>query len=281
MDIKEVPDGILLDNPDSFNLHQIISCGQCFRWDETKPGIWRGVAYDTLLEIEQIGAGSYLFKCSREAFDSVWFSYFDLARDYSEIKRSVAGDSFLEDAVRAGEGIRVLQQEPFEMLITFIISQCNNIPKIKTTVRRLCEKLGVSVKDKTGRYYLFPTPEALADNPDVVKSCGVGYRDKYLVSAARKIINGELELAHLQRVTREEAFNELTALYGVGSKVANCILLFGLRHLDGFPEDLWIKKVLDKHYAGKFNSNHYDGYKGIIQQYMFYYGRNLGATYFT
>ncbi|MBP9579959.1 MAG: hypothetical protein KBE39_10525, partial [Parabacteroides sp.] len=129
-------------------------------------------------------------------------------------------------------------------------------------------------------YYLFPTPRALADNPDVVRLCGVGYRDKYIVSAARKIVNGELDLKHLQIVSREDAYRELINLFGVGSKVANCILLFGLRHLDGFPEDLWIKKVLEKHYHGKFDSNRYNGFKGIIQQYMFYYGRTLGANYF-
>jgi len=280
MIIKDVAEGVILSNLDSFNLHQIITCGQCFRWDETNPGLWRGVAFDTQLEIQQLDAETYLFKCSREAFDSLWFSYFDLARDYSEIKRSVTGDSFLEDAIQAGEGIRILQQEPFEILITFIISQCNNIPKIKTTITRLCEQLGVSVKDKTGHYYLFPTPQALADNPDVVKLCGVGYRDKYIVSASRKIVNGELDLTGLRFVSREDAYRELITLFGVGSKVANCILLFGLRHLDGFPEDLWIKKVLEKHYQGKFDSNRYNGFKGIIQQYMFYYGRILGANYF-
>lgn len=168
------------------------------------------------------------------------------------------------------------------MLITFIISQCSNIPKIKTNVNILCQKLGAYVEDKHGKdgYYLFPTPKALAENPELIASCGVGYRDKYIVNAARKVLTGELNLDHLRTVSREEAFDALISLYGVGRKVANCVLLFGLQHLDGFPIDLWIKKVLDKHYQGLFDTSRYNGYRGVIQQYMFYYGRTLGASYF-
>ena len=282
MQILEVAEGVILSRPDSFNMNQIITSGQCFRWDEIKTNVWRGVAFDTLLEIELLDDNSYLFKCTKETFYSLWYDYFDFERDYEQIKRSVSGDSFLEKAVVVGDGIRILRQDPFEMLITFIISQCSNIPKIKTNVNILCQKLGAYVEDKHGKdgYYLFPTPKDLAENPELIASCGVGYRDKYIVNAARKVLTGELNLDHLRTVSREEAFDALVSLYGVGRKVANCVLLFGLQHLDGFPIDLWIKKVLDKHYQGLFDTSRYNGYRGVIQQYMFYYGRTLGASYF-
>lgn len=281
MIIKEEPEGVVLQDPDSFNLKQIFTCGQCFRWNEVRPDVWRGIALGRFLEIETLSANSYLFRCTKEDFDKIWLPYFDLERDYTAIKKSVCGDLFLEEAVKWGSGIRILQQDPFEMLITFIISQCNNIPKIKTTIFRLCERLGQPLDTNCGRYFLFPSPEALFNNPHLVLNSGVGFRAKYIISAAEKVINGELNLNNLIEADREMAFRELTTLPGVGSKVANCVLLFGLRHLDGFPEDLWIKKVLAKHYDGKFDSNRYNGYKGIIQQYLFYYGRHLGTAYFS
>ncbi len=172
MQILEVAEGVILSRPDSFNMNQIITSGQCFRWDEIKTNVWKGVAFDTLLEIELLDDNSYLFKCTKEAFYSLWYDYFDFERDYEQIKRSVSGDSFLEKAVVVGDGIRILRQDPFEMLITFIISQCSNIPKIKTNVNILCQKLGAYVEDKHGKdgYYLFPTPKALAENPIDINS---------------------------------------------------------------------------------------------------------------
>lgn len=282
MQVNEVPEGVILYKPDSFNMSQIVTSGQCFRWDEIDKNIWRGVAFDTLLEIELLDDNSYLFKCKKEVFYSLWYNYFDLGRDYEHIKKSVVGDSFLEKAIEAGEGIRILRQDPFEILITFIISQCSNIPKIKTNVNNICKKLGTYVENnyvKEG-YYLFPTPKALAENLKTITSCGVGYRDKYIVDAARKVLTGELDLNSLQSVSREEAFEALLSLHGVGKKVANCVLLFGLQHMDGFPVDIWIKKVLDKHYNGLFDTSSYNGYRGVIQQYMFYYSRMLGSSYF-
>ena len=255
-----------------FDLGQIARSGQCFRMYETAPGRFSLTAMDRYLEVRQED-DRFWFDCGEEEFDGFWAHYFDLETDYGGfIARIGKRDRYLQAAAAAGSGIRILNQDLWEVMVTFLISQNNHIKRIRQCVERLCLHFGEKKETPEGHvYYAMPGPAALAD-PDRLKDMGLGYRDRYIARLAADVAEGRISLEHLKRIrSRKQTHQELTAIYGVGDKVADCIQLFGLHQIDTFPVDTWIKKILERHYPKGFPMYRYRGCAGVMQQYMFYY----------
>ncbi len=263
----------------NMNMIQIIESGQCFRWGQLKQGLFAGVVGNKTLFVEQT-KDRIRFYCSIDEFNSIWVNYFDLNRDYSKIHSLATGDKFLEDAIQYGRGIRILRQEFWEVVVSFIISQQNNIPKIKSTIDKLCRVYGNKIGTESGiDFYTFPTPGALAlTTIEQLNQLGLGYRSSYVIAAAREIISTGptiLEGLHADYGAKaQQAYDYLVSFRGIGPKVASCILLFGLGHLNSFPVDVWMRRVIDEYYGGEIDISNLFPYAGVLQQYMFYYMRN-------
>lgn len=264
----------------NLNIKQIAESGQCFRMNPMLNGKYSLIAFDRYIELEQVEEDLIDLSCSEIEFDLIWKSYFDFDYDYSRVVDKLIGgsDEFLKKAASFGSGIRILRQDPFEMLISFIISQNKNIPSIKACIERICENYGMG-KDynKDGVVYnTFPTPIVLADaKKEDLRALKLGYRDEYIIGAARAVASGEIDLEALMVCSHDDAVKALKSIRGIGDKVANCISLFGLHHIEAFPIDVWMKRVLCEYYQDKFDPGQYSGYAGIVQQYMFYYIRHL------
>lgn len=254
----------------NFVLSETLDCGQAFRWSETEKDIWQGVAFGKFLKIGSKDNIITFFDTTKEDFELIWKDYFDLDRNYSEILSVLSGNEVLKIAGEFAGGIRILRQEPWEALCSFIISQNNNIPRIKGIVERLCENFGEKINDGV---YSFPTAEKIAtltlEDLVVLRS---GFRAKYILDAAKKIASGEIVLDSLRDMPLDSARSELIKIYGVGEKVADCTLLFGLSHIDAFPKDVWIKRAVEKLFGGVLPECT-KGYEGIAQQYIFHYAR--------
>lgn len=260
----------------NLNLKQIADSGQCFRMVEIGDNTYSIIAYDRYIELKQLDDDTIEISCDEDEFDEIWFDYFDLGYNYSSVcdKLIRGDDKFLSDAASFGSGIRILQQDPFEILISFIISQNKNIPAIMSSIEAISKMFGTKETNESASYYTFPTARALSKaSLEELRMAKLGYRDKYIQNAAKLVANGELDLDSLKKADHKEAFKELNNIFGVGPKVANCISLFGLHHLDMVPVDVWIKRTLEEVYDNKFDWNKYQGYAGIVQQYMFYYMR--------
>ena len=254
----------------NFDLKQIEESGQCFRMKMTDDNHAVNVAKGRILEIRRITDDTFEFDCSGEEFNNIWYDYFDFGTDYESFISSVPEDDvFLKKAVRAGKGIRILKQDPFETLITFIISQRKSIPAIKTSVEKLCRICGNEITDGI---YAFPDAKAIAElSEEDLGSCSLGYRAEYVRNAAMMVHRGELDLSVINNLSDEELLQRLKTVRGVGDKVANCVMLFAYHRIAAFPVDVWIKRMVDTYYNGRFPVERYPGYAGIMQQYMFYY----------
>ena len=258
---------------DNFDLGQICRSGQCFRMEQTGENSYRVIAGDKYLELTQ-EKGIVNFFCPEEDFISFWIRYFDLDCDYQQyIERINPRDRYLTEAVKLGNGIRILQQDLWEMIITFLISQQNNITRIRRCVENICEKYGQRCEDENGIvYYGFPEPQALAGlEEDALMECNLGYRSKYVVRTAKMIASGEFDLEAVKHMSYSKAKPCLMTLFGVGEKVADCICLFSLHQLQSFPVDTHIRQALDAHYKRGFPNRRYRGIQGVMQQYIFYY----------
>ena len=263
---------------DDLDLLKIAESGQCFRWNKTEDNCFRVIRGEYCVYMEETGEGEYRLDCTEEEFQAVWRPYLDLDLDYRKVRKRVKKrkDPFLADACEKEKGIRILRQDPWEMLVSFIISQNKNIPAIKKSIEMLSEMAGERKTDRRGEtYYAFPTPERIAGlSGQELSDCRLGYRCKYVRAAAEAVLSGSLDLGKLIAAGDEEALAALKGIYGVGTKVANCVLLFGLHHLNAFPVDVWIKKVLEEQYPGGYPYEEYSPWNGIYQQYMFAYYRN-------
>jgi N-glycosylase/DNA lyase len=247
-------------------MDQIADSGQCFRISKIAADCWRVAAFDNFLTIHSEGEGNYVFDCSWEEFEKIWFNYFDMPRDYGKIKADIrlSGDPYLIAAVNYGYGIRILKQDLWETLVTFIISQRNSITRIKSIVNRLCEPFG----------NCFPLPHLLEKYTEKdFLSLGVGYRARYLRNIVKVVLDNSLNLGELKNMECYAAINYLKRFDGIGDKVANCVALFGLHKVDAFPIDVWIRRIIDEQYGGHFDADRFAGYAGIVQQYMFFYRR--------
>ena len=218
--------------------------------------------------------GSVFISGTLNDFETIWRRYFDLDRDYTEIRRRLCVDDFMRQATAFGAGIRMLQQDRWEALCSFIISQCNNIPRIKKIVAGLCRLFGDEFEFEGKTHYTFPSAGRLAPLSAVdLEPVRCGYRDEYIIGAARAVDSGSLDLDRLARLEPGEARAALKTLRGVGDKVADCTLLFGLNMLDAFPLDVWMKRAVAKHYGPEFDPVIFSPYAGIAQQYIFNYIR--------
>ena len=235
------------------------------------PSLWEVQALDRFVTVRE-GKDDVRIDCSEAEFADFWREYFDLGCNYGEVIKSVdPGDFFLTEAAEYSRGLRILKQDPWEMLITFIISQRKNIPAITGCVEKISAEFGSPIGDGL---YAFPSPEQLAAAGDALCGCSLGYRDDYVRRAAGAAASGEADIYGWRSLDDADLSEKLLALRGVGVKVANCVMLFGYHRINAFPVDVWIKRVIDEKYGGNFPLERYNGFAGIIQQYMFYYGRH-------
>lgn len=257
----------------NFSLEQICRSGQCFRMSQRDEKTYTVIAGSRYLEARQEG-DECIFHCDEEEFESFWKIYFDLECDYGAwIGRIHPKDSYLADAAAFGSGIRILHQDLWETIVSFLISQQNNIRRIRRCIQNICEGYGAVQTNVHGEnYYAFPKPEVLASlKEDALKECNLGYRSRYVVRTARSIVMGEVDLEAVRTMPYKDAREELLKLFGVGEKVADCICLFALHHLQAFPVDTHIHQALMNHYKRGFPNRRYEGYQGVMQQYIFYY----------
>ena len=257
-----------------FDLVRIFECGQCFRWDASTNGVYTGVAFGRAARLRRDGDRIFISGTAEE-FESVWRDYFDLDRDYAEIRQRLCVDDFMNRATEFGAGIRILRQDRWEALCSFIISQCNNIPRIKKIVAALCREFGDKIEFDGKEFHTFPAAERLAelDAADLAP-IRAGYRAAYIIGAAKAVVAGDIDLDELSRSTPADARAALKQLTGVGDKVADCAVLFGLNMLDAFPLDVWMKRAVAQNYGSEFDPQIFSPYAGIAQQYMFDYIRN-------
>ena len=268
-----------------FDPAKIADSGQAFRIKVIDNCHVELVAYGRYLQIAKTGKDTYAFSCTEKEFNNIWKNYLDLSRDYEAIVRSIdENDNYLMDAARFGYGIRILKQDVFETTISYIISQRRSIPSITTSVERISKLCGKKIDTpKLGKpftkplcddYYAFPTPEELNSlSFEKLEDTGVGYRAPYISRAAEEFANGKLSPEELDKLSDEALYKALTGMYGVGTKVANCIMLFAFARTGRFPVDVWIQRIENNYYGGHFDCTPYPDTAGIMQQFMFYYER--------
>jgi len=260
---------VRLPLPPHFNLGQTLNCGQCFRFVETETGKYCGVALDKYFEFTV--CTDELIICSDSEFsDKEVIEFFDFDRDYEKINLTLSQDKTMCSAIKYAGGIRILRQPHWETLCSFILSQNNNIKRITGIIERLCENFGEPIG--SGRYS-FPTPERLALlSEEELAPIRSGFRAKYVLDAARKVVSGEVDFDEIISSDTDRAREILMKIHGVGPKVADCVLLFGFHKLDAFPKDVWIKKALQEFYPDGV-PDYIKEYGGIAQQYLFHYIR--------
>ena len=270
MKFKPIGNDIEVYDLKNFDLSQTLDCGQCFRWTFLD-GKYKGMVFDRNLSVYQKGSKVIFENVSVDDFENVWADYFDFNTDYEKIAESFLGISSVMDlVVEECSGIRIIRQEPWEALCSFIISQNNNIPRIKKIINALCVNFG----DDIGDAYLFPPPEKLANlSVEDLTPIRAGFRAKYIIDAAKKVSLGTIDFESLKTLPNDEVKSELMKIKGVGTKVADCMLLYGLHRLSAFPLDVWMKRVMDKFFPGK-TYNFFGRYAGIAQQYLYHYSRS-------
>lgn len=271
MEIEIKNNDIILHGVKCLDLELTLDCGQAFRWVKEKDESFSGVASGVYLNISKIGEDTFLLKdTSENDFENIWRKYFDFDRDYVKICETLKEDKLLASTIDEYYGIRILNQDSWEALCSFVISQQNNIKRIKGIIERLCKKYGQEVKKG---FYSFPSAERLSKlSVEDFEELGTGYRAKYLEKLAKGVASGEIDLEKIKNLPLEKARKELLNIYGVGIKVANCALLFGFGFYDAFPVDVWMKRVMEYYPDGLPKC--FDGIGGIAQQYLFHWARN-------
>ena len=270
--ILQTDGGSIITGLRCFSLPLILDCGQAFRWSENADGSWSGVAMNRELRLKQDGDRLFFENTTPDEIKNIWIKYFDLGRDYTAICKRLSADLNLKTACSEYPGIRILKQDEWETLCSFIISQNNNIPRIKGIIGRLCENFGDKLP---GGGYLFPSAEKLASlEPDDLAPLRAGFRNKYIIDAARKVAGGEVNLSALRSASDDEVRESLLKIKGVGAKVAECTLLFGFVRVDAFPIDVWVRRVVGELYPNGLPEC-MDGVRGIAQQYLFHWRRHL------
>lgn len=249
------------------DLDKIAESGQCFRWKKIGEHSYEIPAYGKVLRARQdYGNDCLYFDCTQSEYDTIWKDYFDFDTDYEQYEREAITQSsmnqYLRDAIVASRGIRILKQDLWETIVSFIISQNNNIPRIKGCIGRFCDRFGG-----------FPEPHQILERGlEGLDGLGLGYRQEYILKAAT-LYNDDVERL-LRNLSYEDAMKYLTSWKGIGPKVADCVCLFGLAHKEAFPRDVWVKRIEANHFNGHFPEENYPGCAGVLQQYIFFYERN-------
>lgn len=256
---------VKLENPAHFNLRTIMNSGQCFRIFEPTPNVFDIISMDWWVRVYyDVPTSTYFFDCTVEEF-GYWAQYFDFGTDYEAYFNTIesSNDDFLKRASGYGDGMRILRQSYWDTIVSFIISQNNNIPRIKKSIEAFCQKFGKPMTKYGITYYSFPSKEDVADIKfEDLEDLGLGYRDKYIYEVCT-CSPSALAVYNLRNVT------------GIGPKVESCIKLFGWHQMDSYPIDTWIKKMIDEVYDGHFDITPYKGFEGFVQQLQFYYYRHL------
>ncbi len=273
-----------------FNLKDIFECGQCFRWNEQEDGSYTGVIKDAVINVKQ-NPNEIIFSgiCKGKKLKEIVDYYFDINRDYSKIKNELSQiDANLEKSIKFGSGIRILNQDLWETIISFIISANNNIPRIKGIIERLSKNYGEEIIWNEKKYYTFPTAKQLENvSVEDYRKLGLGFRDIRLYETTKMILNKEIDLEKLEKEDTATVREELLKLSGVGPKVADCILLFStLKRFEVFPIDVWVRRVMNELYIKNEDENKvskkqimeiankkFGNMAGLAQQYLFYWKR--------
>lgn len=289
MNIIERDNQIILKGiSEDFEPQHVFDCGQCFRWLREEDGSYTGVVQGRVINVKKENDLIIFDNTNKEDFENIWFDYFDLRRNYAEIKNELkVMDEYLDKATEFGQGIRILQQDGWEMLISFIISANNRIPMIQRAINNLSERYGKFIGEYRGKkYYAFPTPQELSQvSVEDIRSCQTGFRDKYIKSVVDYVSENNVDVLSYRKLNTDECIKELVKFNGVGPKVADCIALFGMQKYDTFPVDVWVKRVMEEFYVEdslslpkirKFALEKFGDLAGFAQQYLFYYARELG-----
>lgn len=295
--IKSYNNYVIIQDVKNFKLKHIFECGQIFRFEEIAEGHFIIIALGKLIELKEEGNNILIYNSSEEEVRNTWIKYLDLDRDYSEIKEELSKDSLLGESIEFGYGVRVLNQDPFEMLLSFIISARNNIPSIKKTVNKIAAKWGKEVQYKGKIYYTFPSILEIKDATlEEIQETGASFRSKYIVDTIQNVyssINKNLNpseenfslkynLDYIKGLSDDECHNALQEFKGVGAKVADCIMLFSMEKTSAFPVDVWVKRAMIHFYGAEdsslnkiriFARNKFGKLAGFAQQYLFYYAR--------
>lgn len=277
-------DNIVLTDIRDFDLTHTFECGQCFRWNRVDDYSYLGVAMGKALKIELHDGVVVMYDTSVDDFNDIWQYYFDLPRDYGKIKSRLSEDVVLKNACEYGWGIRILKQDSWECLVSFIISASNHIPRIKKIIQLLCENFGDELSYMGNTYFTFPSADTIAkltlDDLSVIRA---GFRDKYILAAAKMVTGGEINLCGINRLSNADLKKTLMQIPGVGNKVADCILLFAYARHNSFPVDVWLKRIMEHYYFENkqriddiqaFSTEKFGELGGFAQQYLFYYGRD-------
>lgn len=285
MKLYEKDNLVILEDVENFDAKAIFTCGQAFRWYEEKNGSFTTVHLGRVLNVLNV-ENKVIFKGTNlEEFNEIWIDYFDLNTDYQSIRKSLLNNEILAKAMEYGKGIRILNQNHFEMLISFIISANNMIPRIKKSIEVISMKYGKFIcEDENRKYYSFPTVEELskATVEDLREFAKVGFRDKRICDTVNLIKNENIDLDNFEKLDTDTLREELLKFSGVGNKVADCIMLFSYRRGEVFPVDVWIKRVMEELFIkeetpvkkiSKEADRIFGKYAGYAQQYLFYYGR--------
>ncbi|HHU90082.1 MAG TPA: DNA-3-methyladenine glycosylase 2 family protein [Clostridiaceae bacterium] len=275
---------IILKDIKHFDPIHTFECGQCFRWTQIEDNNWLGIVKDLAVNLEWNGKDLIFHDTKKDDFLRVWYSYFDLDRDYGEIKNQLQKDDpVMKEAISFGHGIRLLRQDFQETVISFIISQNNGIPRIQKIVESLAQQFGEPISCGKPDIRTFPTCERLAATSlEELRIVRAGYRDKYIQKAAQQICSGEIDMDILKNGDPSQSRAEMKKLFGVGEKVADCILLFSGIRYDIFPVDRWVRRVMAELYLGyeasneevsRFAAEKFGALAGFAQQYLFYYAR--------
>ena len=278
----------IIKNCKSFKVKDIFECGQCFRWNEEPDGSYTGIFGHNVLNVKEEKDIVITGICNGNIED-ICKNYFDLDRNYEEIKETLSLiDDNMKESIKYGEGIRILNQDLWEMIISFIISANNNIPRIKGIIERMSAKYGQEIKFRGTSYYTFPTIDELSQaSVKDLKDLGLGFRDRYVYETTKKIKEGKINLENLKQEPTNEVRKQLLTLTGVGPKVADCIMLFStLKRFAVFPVDVWVRRVMNDLYIHnedetKVNKKQiqeiardkFGALEGIAQQYLFYWKR--------
>lgn len=283
----------IIKNQESFKMEDIFECGQCFRWNKQEDGSYIGVIKNAVVKVEQKDNNIIFTGESDRNFKETINYYFDLDTNYSEYKNKLSKiDKYLFESIEFGNGIRILKQDLWECIISFIISANNNIPRIKKIIERLSVAYGEKICFNGKEYYKFPTPEALSKaSVEDLRTHGLGFRDKRIYNTTKMILEKQVDLEKIEKLQDTNLMrDELLKLDGVGPKVADCILLFALKRLDVFPIDVWVRRVMNDLYIHKEDEEKvnkkelqklaeekFGNLSGLAQQYLFYWRRETSA----
>ena len=283
---------LVVKNVKSFNLEHIFECGQCFRWNRNDDGDYMGVVKENVIYIKMVDNDVYVKSYGNDDLESLFNDYFDMNRDYEKIKLKLRKiDEHMDKSIAYGDGIRLLNQDLWETIISFIISANNNIPRIKGIIERISKRYGNRIEWNGGEYYTFPTPEQLSKaSVEDLRNLGLGFRDVRVYETTQMVVNGEIDFNKLHSEKNTKVVrDELLKLPGVGPKVADCILLFStLKRFDVFPIDVWVRRVMNDLYIHNKDENKVDkklvlsladekfgNLQGIAQQYLFFWKRGI------